>query len=190
MADRLPPGTREEFTELLVSCLPELYRLAHWLTRNPAAADDLVQEASYRAFRKFGSFERGTNFKAWVFRILHNHFLDTRRRARHEPRTRDFEDFEPKDPAQPAVDIELDPAELDQYEEHVDDAVREAVQELPENYRVVFLFFALGGMTYDEIAGALGIPIGTVMSRLFRARQRLSGKLVAYARDQGYLRRK
>ncbi len=188
MTDDLTPEDRSEFGRLLDEILPDLYRLARWLARDQASAEDLVQEASLRAYGRFRQFEKGTNFKAWLFRILHNHFLDQTRRGKRQAHSTDFAELEPVAPATIEGPIGLDVADLDSYVERVDESVAGAIAALPETYRTPFLLFALGDLSYEEIASTLGIPVGTVMSRLFRARQKLQGTLVTYATENGLLR--
>ncbi len=156
------------------------------LTRNRTAAEDLVQDTLYRAWRSLGSFQPGSRFRAWLFRILHNAFIN---RAKHEamaPAALDPTEMAPPEPEHPVPDIremrEL-PALAD---EHFDERVKLAVDTLPDVYRVPFVLFALGDLSYAEIAAALGIPIGTVMSRLHRARAHLRKELLAYARAQRF----
>lgn len=183
------PEDREEFGDLLDECLPDLYRMAHWLSRDPGTAEDLVQEASYRAFRRFDQFEKGTRFKAWILRILHNYYLDLHRKRQRHARPTDFGELDPEDPSIDDPRVPLGVQELDRFVDHVDEAIAGAIDDLPPSYRTVFLFFALGDLSYDEIARSLDIPIGTVMSRLYRARQQLQRKLVDYATEQGLIER-
>lgn len=154
------------------------------LTRRRADAEDLVQDALFRAWRSLSSFRRGSLFKAWMFRILHNAFLN---RVRHEAMAPEASDPSTLDSVAPPATVadlrslaEL-PAVADR---HFDDRVKRAVDELPEVYRVPFLLFSLGDLSYQEIAATLGIPIGTVMSRLHRARGHLRERLAAYAREE------
>lgn len=185
-------GSQAEFEELVLPHLDLLQGFALRLTRNRADADDLLQDALYRAYRGLGGFERGTNFKAWMFRIITNAFISRRRSDARAPRLVDLDAVDPG--AEPAPDQaealreELVDATTDWrrvYAEHVDDDVKQALDELPLEFRLPLLLSGLGGLRYQEIADVLRIPIGTVMSRLFRARQRLRRALRDYALARG-----
>lgn len=189
---------RAEFEELLQPHLDLLFGFALRLTRHRADAEDLLQDALYRGYRGLGGFERGTNFKAWMFRILTNAFISRRRSDARAPVLMDIDAADDGErPAysgsqEVAADIklgeELEDASTDWariYSEHVEDDVKRALDELPVEFRVPLLLSGLGGLRYQEIADVLRIPIGTVMSRLFRARQRLRRALRQYAVDRG-----
>ena len=155
------------FDELALPLFDRLYNFAHWLTRNREEAEDLVQETYAKALRGFASFEPGTNFKAWMFRILRNTFLNSRTglKAATVPLDENEEDR--------AVAVERETPEsilIDRTSEHV---LQQAIEELPVPYREVILLCEVEEMSYQEMAAALAIPIGTVMSRLSRARRRL-----------------
>lgn len=183
-----------EFEELVLPHIDLLLGFALRLTRNRADAEDLLQDAMYRAYRGLDGFERGTNFKAWMFRILTNAFIS---RRRSEARAPLLVDIDAVDQGQDLGDAATNEAALHDelldattdwtkvYADHVDDDVKRALDELPLEFRVPLLLSGLGGLRYQEIADVLGIPIGTVMSRLFRARQRLRRSLREYAVDRG-----
>lgn len=198
--NRLAPLTdvdvqRAEFEELVLPHLDLLLGFALRLTRHRADAEDLLQDALYRAFRGLGGFERGTNFKAWMFRILTNAFISRRRSQARAPLLLDLDaavdagDERAGDGAPDvALTTELEDAATDWkrvYAEHVEDDVKRALDELPVEFRVPLLLSGLGGLRYQEIADVLNIPIGTVMSRLFRARQRLRRSLRDFALERG-----
>lgn len=187
---------RAEFEELVLPHLDLLLGFALRLTRHRADAEDLLQDALYRAFRGLGGFERGTNFKAWMFRILTNAFISRRRSEARAPLLMDIdaaadaghEQSEGDGGPDVALITELEDAATDWkrvYAEHVEDDVKRALDELPAEFRVPLLLSGLGGLRYQEIADVLNIPIGTVMSRLFRARQRLRRSLRDYALQRG-----
>jgi RNA polymerase sigma-70 factor, ECF subfamily len=186
---------RAEFEELLQPHLDLLFGFALRLTRHRADAEDLLQDALYRAYRGLDGFERGTNFKAWMFRILTNAFISRRRSDARAPILMDIDAADTGDRAtsdEVAADVklgeELEDASTDWgkiYSDHVEDDVKRALDELPVEFRVPLLLSGLGGLRYQEIADVLRIPIGTVMSRLFRARQRLRRALRQYALDRG-----
>jgi len=140
-----------------------LYNMAHWLTQNQQEAEDLVQETYLKALKGFDSFQPGTNFRAWMYRILRNTFLTSR--AGLSARMTVPLDLDEEAAAVPDTPESILLAEADQQ------LVREALDHLPVPYREVILLCDMEEMSYQEIAEAIGIPIGTVMSRLSRARQ-------------------
>jgi len=182
-------GLAQPLDELLTPLLQRAYGLALRLARNPADAEDLVQEAALAACRGFGTFQQGTNFKAWFFRILTNCFY-----ARHRRRNRDGD----------AVDLEEVPelylynrtAEIGLHQNAPDPAqhllsrldseqIADALQRLPDEYRVVCTLYFIEDFSYDEIAGILAIPVGTVRSRLHRGRKQLQAHLWRVAVEHG-----
>lgn len=185
---------RAEFEDLLRPHFDLLFGFALRLTRHRADAEDLLQDALYRGYRGLDGFERGTNFKAWMFRILTNAFISRRRSEARAPVLMDIDAADDGD--RPVEEVahdvalaeELEDASTDWgkiYAEHVEDDVKRALDDLPIEFRVPLLLSGLGGLRYQEIADVLRIPIGTVMSRLFRARQRLRRALRQYAVDRG-----
>ena len=179
-------AARSEFEELLGPHLDSLFGFSLGMTKNRADAEDLLQESIYRAFRGFAGFRRGTNFKAWIFRIVTNNFISGKRREKHAPVL--CEDLDHVPDAGRAVTDELADAETDWgrvYGGLVDDDVKHALDELPDEFRAPLLLTSLAGLNYKEIAELLSVPIGTVMSRLYRARQRLRRGLRDYAVERG-----
>ena len=182
--------TSESFERLAQENLHPLYSMAVRLTRQPEEAEDLVQETLLRAYRFFDKFERGTNFKAWVFRILKNAFINRYRKEQREPDTVDFSSIEEglerlvDDMAPGAPEAPPDP-EQTLLKGTLDSEIETAIGELPAEYRMVLLMSVVEEMSYKEIASALSIPIGTVMSRLHRARRQLQAKLQEYGRSRG-----
>lgn len=177
---------RAEFEELLRPHLDGLLGFALRMTRNRVDAEDLLQESIFRAFRSLSGFQRGTNFKAWMFRILTNTFISRKRSEKRAPLL--LPDIEPVEDGGEAMTAELVDGETDWeqvYAHHVEDEVKQALDDLPPEFRAPLLLSSLGGLRYKEIAEALDVPIGTVMSRLFRARQRLRRALREYARERG-----
>jgi RNA polymerase sigma-70 factor, ECF subfamily len=179
------PLTSAEFEEMTLALADRLHAAALRLTRNRADADDLVQDAILRAWRSLGSFRRGTRFHSWLFRILHNAFLNRVRHENQAPEAQDPGTLDPEDRSGAAPGLRALGELPDVADRHFDDRVKSAVDALPEVYRAPFVLFSLGELTYDEIAAALEVPVGTVMSRLFRARAQLRDRLAEYARDQG-----
>jgi len=155
------------FEELAVPLLDRLYNFAHWLTRNRDEAEDLVQETFAKALKGFGSFAPGTNFRAWMFRILKNTFLTSRTglKASQVPLDETGEDA--------ALPVESETPETILIDRSNQRLMQEAIEELPAAHREVLLLCEVEEMSYEEIATALSVPIGTVMSRLARARSNL-----------------
>lgn len=147
-----------------------LFNLACWLARDRSAAEDLVQETYMKALRGFSSFQPGTNFRAWMYRILRNTFL-TSQAGLHSQVSLDDEDDSPPEP----TDARTPETFLLARAEH--DRIRKALEALPVHAREIILLCDLEEMSYSEIAQALGIPLGTVMSRLSRARRAMRGLL-------------
>ena len=167
----------------------QLHKTALRLTRNAEDANDLVQETYLKAFRHYGRFEPGTNLKAWLFKILKNTFINEYRRRKQAPTQVDFADLEEtfeslistrdrspvRTPEEELVDTDLD-AE-----------VRRAMASLPHNYKVVVLLADIEDYSYKEIAEILAIPVGTVMSRLYRGRRLLERALLSFGIRYNYL---
>jgi RNA polymerase sigma-70 factor (ECF subfamily) len=156
------------FQELALPLFDQLYNFAHWLTQDRSEAEDLVQETYTKALRGFAGFQIGTNFKAWIFRILRNTFLTSRTGLRLS--SSGEEDLEHVPSTKPSPE-DLLMLEVER------DIVRQALTELPVASREILLLSEVEEMTYEEIAQVLQIPIGTVMSRLYRARQALRNRL-------------
>jgi RNA polymerase sigma-70 factor (ECF subfamily) len=177
---------RERFERDVLPLLPSLYGAALRLTRNPQDADDLVQETYLRAFRGFGGFQEGTNLRAWMYRILTNTFINSYRKKQREPVTvpdGEVEDWYLYDKLG-ASGVEAS-AESEVLERIPDEDVQRALEDLPENFRMAVLLADVEGFSYKEIAEILGIPIGTVMSRLHRGRKALQKALWQTVRERG-----
>jgi RNA polymerase sigma-70 factor (ECF subfamily) len=180
---------RERFQRDVVPLLSGMYSSALRMTRNPADAEDLVQETFLRAYRGFGGFQEGTNLKAWLYRILTNTFINTYRKRQREPQTvpdDDVEDWYLYDRL--AAQSSEASAETTVLESMPDDDVKAAVDALPEGFRMAVLLADVEGFSYKEIAEILGIPIGTVMSRLHRGRRALEKALWEKAKERGLVR--
>lgn len=175
-------------TEALTQLDP-LYRTALRLSRNPHDAEDLVQETYLNAFRALDRFQEGTNLRAWLFRILNNAFISQYRRQKRRPSNSldDVTDYYLYDHlAEGGVGPQAENPERDALILVGDEAVLQALEELPIEFRQVELLADIEGFSYREIAEILDIPIGTVMSRLHRARRRLQKLLWNEAREAGY----
>ncbi len=165
----------------------QLYSAALRMTRNPADAEDVVQETFLKAYRAYGSFQAGTNLKAWLYRILTNTYINRYRKAQRRPSEVELGELQ---------DLYLfrrlgeqsgasESAEAEVLERFVDTDVIQALESLPENFRVPVLLADVEGFAYKEIAEMLDIPIGTVMSRLHRGRKALQKKLWHLAEERG-----
>lgn len=157
------------FEELALPLFDQLYNFARWLTHDTTEAEDLVQETYAKALRGFAGFQLGTNFRAWMFRILRNAFLTSRTGLKAEIATE--EDFDSLTSSEPSPETLL----IGRANQEI---VRAALTELPVPFREILLLCEVEEMAYDEIADVLGIPIGTVMSRLHRARKALRSRLI------------
>ena len=176
---------RASFEQEALVHLDALYRVALRLTGNAADADDLVQETMLKAYRSWDQYEKGTNAKGWLLTILRNSFINEYRRRTRHPETVDVDTIEPY-----AVfgDVQDDDPQGAFFDQIVDDEVLKAIDELPEAFRETLVLSDVEGMSYQEIGKILGVPVGTVKSRLFRARQALQGKLYQYAVSMGYIK--
>ncbi len=185
-----PEIKREQFTALAIPLADLLYASACRMLSHRHQAEDLVQDAFAQAWRGFDKFELGTNFKAWIFRILSHLHMNARRKANWRDVTMgDMEKTIAGAPERKPIESEIPSTDWDAlYPELVGDELKEALTRLKKTQRVVLMLVALGGLSYKECSDALGIPIGTVMSRLFRARERLKTDLHIYAMKRGFLR--
>jgi RNA polymerase sigma-70 factor (ECF subfamily) len=181
------PDPRALFEEQAIPFLDQLYGAALRMTRNPADAQDLVQETFVKAYAAFGQFEQGTNLKAWLYRILTNTFINTYRKKQRDPykgTISDLEDWQLGE-AESATAMSSRSAEAEAIDHLPDSAVKDALQSIPEDFRLAVYFADVEGFSYQEIADIMKTPVGTVMSRLHRGRRLLRGLLTDYAADRG-----
>jgi RNA polymerase sigma-70 factor (ECF subfamily) len=178
---------RERFERDVIPLLPSLYGAAMRLTRNPADAEDLIQDTYLRAFRGFAGFKEGTNLKAWLYRILTNSFINTYRKRQREPQTVDGPDdidewylFD-----RLGAQSVQGSAESEVLDRMPDEDVKRALESIPENFRMAVLLADVEGFSYKEIAEITDVPIGTVMSRLHRGRKALEKALWDTAKERG-----
>jgi RNA polymerase sigma-70 factor (ECF subfamily) len=165
----------------------QLYAAALRYTRNPDDARDLVQDTYLKAFASFHQFEPGTNLRAWLYRVLTTTFINTYRKDQRRPQiaNNELEDWQLAE-AQSHTSDQGKSAETVALESLPDSDIKRALQEIPEEFRLVVYYADVEGFAYKEIAEILGVPSGTVMSRLHRGRKQLREKLADYAKELGY----
>jgi RNA polymerase sigma factor (sigma-70 family) len=164
-----------------------MYNFAFRLTMDEDDANDLVQDTYLKAFRFISSFERGTNAKAWLFRILKNSFINDYRKRSKEPSKVDYQEVETTYNSEESAEVEhTTDLRVESVQDMIGDEVANALNSLPVDFRTVIILCDVEGFTYEEMAKILDIPIGTVRSRLHRARNLLKDKLRTYAASMGY----
>ena len=182
-------GAREDFTNDAMQYAPQLFATALRMTRNRADAEDLVQETFLKGWRAFDSYQQGTNLRAWLFRIMTNTFINKYNSQQRRPQETELDEveelflfrrmgaFDQSKMNQSAEDQML--------ELFTDDEVKNAIESLPETFRIPVLLSDVEGFSYKEIAEMLEVPIGTVMSRLHRGRKAMQKMLYEYAKERG-----
>ena len=182
-------ASRDTFAEQATQYAPQLFSTALRMTRNRADAEDLVQETYLKGWRAFERFEEGTNLRAWLFRIMTNTYINKYNAAQRRPTETELDDVEELYLYRRLGTIDQSrmnaSAEDQMMELFTDDEVKNAIEELPETFRMPVLLSDVDGFSYKEIAEMLEIPIGTVMSRLHRGRKAMQKRLYEYARERG-----
>jgi RNA polymerase sigma-70 factor (ECF subfamily) len=179
---------RDLFETQAMPFMDQLYAAAMRMTRNPADAADLVQETFVKAFAAYARFEQGSNLKAWLYRILTNTFINTYRKKQREPYQGTIDDLEDWQlgGAESTTASSSRSAEAEAIDHLPDSAVKDALQAIPEDFRLAVYFADVEGFAYQEIADIMKTPVGTVMSRLHRGRRLLPGLLADYAQARGF----
>ncbi len=182
---------KDRFQLEALPLLDSLYAGALRMTRNPADAEDLVQETMMRAYRAFDRFEPGTNLKAWLFRILTNAYINTYRKKQREPlkvsqdEVAEFDLYRELKNHDAQLEVTPETLVLDSL---VDSDIIEAIDDLPEQFRMAVVLSDVEGFSYAEMAEIMDVPLGTVMSRLHRGRKALQKRLWDIARDRGIVK--
>jgi RNA polymerase sigma-70 factor, ECF subfamily len=187
----LTEDERRRFQADALPLLDSLYGAALRMTRNPQDAEDLVQETMLRAYRAFDRFEAGTNLKAWLFRILTNAYINTYRKRQREPQKVSADEVEEFDLYQELkshdTQFEATPESI-VLDSLVDSDIIDAIEDLPEQFRLAVVLSDIEGFSYAEMAEIMDVPMGTVMSRLHRGRKALQKRLWELARDRGIVK--
>lgn len=187
-ADAAAAHKRELFQQQALPFMDQLYAAAMRMTRNPSDAADLVQETFVKAFQAFDQFQQGTNLKAWLYRIQTNTFINIYRKNQRNPyqgTIDDLEDWQLGGAESVTQSTLTRSAEAEAIDHLPDSAVKDALQAIPEDFRLAVYFADVEGFSYQEIADIMKTPVGTVMSRLHRGRRLLRESLADYARDRG-----
>ena len=177
------------FSNLVEPHLPSLFSTALRMTHNKTDAEDLVQDTLFKAFRALEQFQENTNFRAWIFRIMVNTFITGYRKAVKQPQKISYDDME-EFFLYKRLDEQIELQETskeDFLDNFFDDDIKEALENLPYQFRLVVLLCDVEGFSYNEIASIIDTPLGTVMSRLYRGRKLLQRYLWSYAKTRGYI---
>ncbi|HKL14720.1 MAG TPA: sigma-70 family RNA polymerase sigma factor [Balneolaceae bacterium] len=178
---------QSDFNEEIIPHLDALYNFGLRLTSDPNDAEDLVQDTIVKAYRFFSSYEKGTNAKAWLFRILKNSYINNYRRKSKKPQQVDYDEVATFYETIRAERTDTSDLEDTMYRELIDDDITNALDQIPEDFRTVVLLCDVEDFTYEEIANMLDVPIGTIRSRLHRGRNLLKAQLLEYAEDRGFI---
>jgi len=183
-------ATRQKHSEFESEAMPHmdvLYNFALRTTGNEDDARDLLQETYLKAYRFWDKYEKGTNIRAWLFRIMKNSYINRYRKETKEPDKVDYDDIENFYNAIRAEHTDPNDLQAKLFDNLLSDEVARALESIPEDFRTVVILCDIEGLTYEEIAEFVEVPIGTVRSRLHRGRKLLQSKLFEYAKNQGFL---
>jgi RNA polymerase sigma-70 factor (ECF subfamily) len=177
---------QNDFQEEIIPHLDAMYNFALRLTSEPNDAEDLVQDTIVKAYRFFSSYEKGTNAKAWLFRILKNSYINNYRKQSKQPSQVDYDEVATFYETIRAGRTDTSDLENRMFRQLIDDDISNALEKLPEDFRTVVLLCDVESFTYEEISNMLDVPIGTIRSRLHRGRNLLKAELQEYAEERGY----
>lgn len=180
----------EEFDSIVISQSAALKSFALKMTNDEDEAEDLLQDTLLKAFRFFDKFEKGTNAKAWLFQIMKNTFINNYRKTSKEPYKIDYEDVQNFYETIKADEVKTQHFQGDAFSDILDDELTDALSKLPDDFRTIVFLSDIEGYSYEEIANFVDCPIGTVRSRLHRARKMLYSLLYNYAYDKGFVSKK
>ncbi|MHB8905369.1 MAG: sigma-70 family RNA polymerase sigma factor [Melioribacteraceae bacterium] len=179
-----------EFDSEIIPHLNSLKSFALKMTNDTDESEDLIQDTLLKAFRFFDKFEKGTNAKAWLFQIMKNSFINNYRKTTKEPFKVDYDDVQNFYETIKSEDVKTQHYENDAFSDVLDDEIAKALSILPDDFRTVVFLSDIEGYTYEEIADFIDCPVGTVRSRLHRARKMLYALLLQYAQENGYISKK
>ncbi len=190
MARTLAP-TAWDFSSGTLPYRDQLYKTALRMTRSKEETEDLLQETYLKAYRYYDRFEEGTNLKAWLFRIMKNSFINSYRRRKQLPQHVEFDELQEgfEETLTPPARADYLHPEADVMAGEMDHEVRDALVDLPHDYKMAVLLVDIYGFTYQEVADMLAVPVGTVMSRLYRGRKKMERALLSYGLRTNYLDR-
>ncbi len=181
---------QKEFQGEAIPHMDFLYNYALRMTYNAADAEDLVQETFMKAYRFWDSYEKGTNIRAWLFRIMKNAYINRYRKEKKEPETVEYDDVQNYYNNVRDSSVESGDVQHTLFGKLLDDQVAKAVADLPDDFRTIVILCDIEELTYEEVAEFVDCPIGTVRSRLHRGRKLLRARLLEYAKKRGYLESK
>lgn len=176
--------TSWDFSSGTLPYYDQLYKTALRMTRSVPESEDLLQETYLKAFRYYSGFEEGTNLKAWLFRIMKNNFINGYRKRKIQPQQVELDELRDSGDFDGLVEASPETAALS---EEMDDDVARAINALPHDYKMALLLVDIQGHTYQEVADMLAVPVGTVMSRLYRGRTKVEKALMIYGKRHNYL---
>lgn len=179
---------QQDFNSEVLQHLDALYNYALRLSGDPVDAEDLLQDSIVKAYRFFDSYEKGTNARAWLYRIVKNSYINNYRKASRQPSQVDYEEVASYYEMVRSEQSDTTDMEAAFYRNEYDDTFKKALDELPEDFRTPLLLCDVENFTYEEISNMLDVPIGTIRSRLHRGRNLLKEKVMDIAKDRGYLK--